>query len=202
MIVDGIVSSTWRWRPAMGMDQSRDVSKLVERGRVHRSLYTDPVIFELEMERIFGRAWIYIGHESQVRRPGDYFATFLGRKPVLMLRDENGDIRVIHNQCAHRGAMVVATERGNAPEFTCCYHGWTYHLDGRLKRAPLDHGYPSEFDASNPAVAMRPAPRVKSYRGFVFASEAADGPSLEQSLGYMATSLDDMVDRAPEGELE
>ena len=68
-----------------------------------------------------------------MKKPGDYFATQIGRQPVVMVRDENGELRVIHNQCAHRGAMVVATEKGNAAEFTCCYHGWTYHLDGRLK---------------------------------------------------------------------
>ncbi len=77
-----------------------------------------------------------------------------------MVRDEDGAVRVIHNQCAHRGAMVVATEKGNAPEFTCCYHGWTYHLDGRIKGVPLNHGYPRDFDAKNPKVAMRAVPRV------------------------------------------
>ena len=110
-----------------------ELSRLIAPGRVHRQLYTDPAIFELEMERIFGAAWIYIGHESQVKKPGDYFATQIGRQPVVMVRDADGKVRVIRNQCAHRGAMVVATEKGNAPEFTCCYHGWTYHLDGRLK---------------------------------------------------------------------
>jgi phenylpropionate dioxygenase-like ring-hydroxylating dioxygenase large terminal subunit len=180
----------------------QDFSKLIQPGRVHRQLYTDPAIFEIEMQRIFGKAWVYIGHESQVKDSGDYFATYLGRKPVVLVRDENGDLRVIHNQCAHRGAMVVATEKGNAPEFTCCYHGWTYHLDGRIKGVPLNHGYPADFDAKNPKVAMEAVPRVKSYRGFIFASEADEGPSLEESLGHMMTSLDDMVDRAPEGELE
>src|SRR5262245_13358245 len=107
----------------MQLPSSEDLAKLVQSGRVHRKLYTDPAIFELEMQRIFGVAWVYIGHESQVRKPGDYIATRLGRKPVLIVRDVDGAVRVIHNQCAHRGAMVVATERGNASEFTCCYHG-------------------------------------------------------------------------------
>src|SRR5215510_4784239 len=179
---------------------SQDLSQLVQSGRVHRSLYTDPAIFELEMQRIFGVAWVFIGHESQVRNPGDYVATRLGRKPVVMVRDIDGAVRVIHNQCAHRGALVVATEKGNAPEFTCCYHGWTYHLDGRLKAVPLNHGYPPEFDPKHPQLGMRQVPRVTSYRGFVFASGAHDGPSLEESLGHMRTSLDDMIDRAPDGE--
>jgi len=177
-------------------------SRFVQPGRVHRHIYTDPAIFELELKRIFGTAWIYIGHESQVKNPGDYFATRIGRKPVVLVRDSDRGIQVIHNQCAHRGALVVATERGNACEFTCCYHGWTYHLDGRIKWVPLRHGYPRDFDPADPKTAMVKVPRVKSYRGFVFASEATEGPSLEDFLGHMATSFDDMIDRAPDGEIE
>jgi phenylpropionate dioxygenase-like ring-hydroxylating dioxygenase large terminal subunit len=179
-----------------------ELDRLIAPGRVHRRIYTDPAIFELEMDRIFGAAWIYVGHESQIKKPGDYFATRMGRKPVVLVRDEQGAVRVIHNQCAHRGAMVVATDQGKAAEFTCCYHGWTYHLDGRIKAVPLNHGYPQGFDTKNPKMAMLPVPRVKSYRGFVFASDASDGPGLEEWLGHMTTSLDDMIDRAPDGEIE
>jgi phenylpropionate dioxygenase-like ring-hydroxylating dioxygenase large terminal subunit len=186
----------------MSQYTAEGLRRLVEPGRVHRSLYTDPAIFELEMERIFGAAWIYVGHESQVKAPGDFFATRIGRKPVLMVRHSDGKIYVLHNQCAHRGAMVVAAEHGNASEFRCCYHGWTYHTDGRLKAVPLPNGYPPHFDPQDPRTAMVQVPRVANYRGFVFASLAAQGPSLEDFLGYMTTSLDDMVDRAPDGEIE
>src|ERR1700691_6202170 len=115
-------------------------------GRVHRSLYTDPEIFALELERIFGRAWIYVGHESQVPNAGDFWQTRIGLKPMLLVRQGDGSVRVLHNQCAHRGAMVVAAESGQAQEFRCCYHGWTYGTDGRLKFAPLLNGYPGTFD--------------------------------------------------------
>jgi phenylpropionate dioxygenase-like ring-hydroxylating dioxygenase large terminal subunit len=181
---------------------TEQLSGFVQPGRVHRRIYTDPAIFALELERIFGAAWIYVGHESQVKNSGDYFATRIGRKPVVVVRDADGEVRVIHNQCAHRGSLVVATESGHAAEFTCCYHGWTYHLDGRLKRVPLQHGYPGDFDPAAPNTAMVAVPRVASYRGFVFASEAADGPGLEDFLGPMTVSFDDMVDRAPDGEIE
>jgi phenylpropionate dioxygenase-like ring-hydroxylating dioxygenase large terminal subunit len=175
---------------------------LVQPGRVHRSLYTDPRIFDLEMERIFERAWIYVGHESEVKAPGDYRTTRIGRKPLVMVRHQDGKIYVLHNQCAHRGTMVVADEHGNASEFRCCYHGWTYHTDGRLKAVSLPHGYPSHFDPKDPSIAMVQVPRVGNYRGFIFASLADGGPSLEEFLGYMTTSFDDLVDRAPDGELE
>src|SRR4029079_13277507 len=140
---------------------NEDFSRFFKPGCVHRQLYTDPDIFELEMARIFGQAWVYIGHESQVKKPGDYFATQIGRHPVVMTRDENGELRVIRNQCAHRGAMVVATEKGNADEFTCVYHASTYHLDGRLKAVPLNHGYPRDFKVGDPKMAMQSVARVK-----------------------------------------
>ena len=178
------------------------IRAMVQPGRVHRRLYADPEIFELEMDRIFGAAWIYVGHESQVREPGDFLATRIGRKPLLLVRDDEGRLHLLHNQCAHRGAMVVASDSGQTTELRCCYHGWTYHLDGRLKSAPLLHGYPAHFDPANPKSGMRQVPRVASYRGFVFGSLATDGPSLADHLGYMTTSFDDMVDRAPDGELE
>src|ERR1700751_5426051 len=191
--------------PAKGtltMTSPESLRSLVQPGRVHRRLYTDPAIFALEMERIFGAAWIYVGHESQVKNPGDYVRAFIGRRPVVLVRDAEGEIRVIHNQCAHRGSLVVANDKGNAGKFQCCYPGWTYHLDGRLKAVPLQHGYPRDFDPNNPKTAMVRGARVKSYRGFVFACEAPEGPSLEDFLGFMTTSLDDMIDRAPDGAIE
>lgn len=179
-----------------------DLSQFVQPARIHRSLYTDPVIFDLEMKRIFGVAWLYVGHESQVRNPGDYFCTNVAGKSVIVVRDAAGKLQVLRNQCAHRGAMVVANDKGHATEFQCCYHGWTYHLDGRLKAVPLQHGYPADFSPRNPNTAMLQVARVASYRGFIFISQAVEGPSLEESLGYMKTSIDDMVDRAPDGEIE
>jgi phenylpropionate dioxygenase-like ring-hydroxylating dioxygenase large terminal subunit len=179
-----------------------DVISLVRPGAVHRRLYNDPAIFELELERIFGSAWIYVGHESQVKAPGDYFCTQLGRKPIVVVRGPDGKLHALHNQCAHRGAMVVALDKGNTDEFQCCYHGWTYHLDGRLKAVPLQHGYPADFSPKNPSMSMNSVPRVSSYRGFIFVNQTAEGQDLKSWLGYMTTSLDDMVDRAPEGEIE
>src|SRR5262245_31076567 len=186
-----------------GPDLSAEaLSRLVQPARVHRRVYTDPEIFELEMERIFASTWIYVGHESQIRSSGDFFCTRVARKPLVVVRGADGAIRALHNQCAHRGAMVVASAAGSTNEFQCCYHGWTYHLDGRLKAVPLNHGYPEDFDIRSPGTAMVRVPRVRSYRGFIFLSLAAEGQSLDDFLGHMATSLDDMVDRAPDGEIE
>ncbi len=186
----------------MAETSSAALHDLVRPDRVHRRVYTDPAIFELEMERIFGRAWSYVGHESQVPNPGDFYATRIGRERVVMSRHSDGAVYVLHNRCGHRGSAVVNEERGNAEQFRCCYHGWTYHTDGRLASVPLRHGYPEGFDLDDPSLGMVQVARVAGYRGFVFASLSAQGPDLEDFLGYMTTSLDDMVDRAPDDELE
>ena len=99
------------------------IASLIEPGRVHRGVYTDPDLFELEMERIFGRAWLYVGHASQVPQAGDYITTELGRQPVILVRHRDGAVHVLLNRCTHRGAKVVNDRKGSAPRLTCCYHG-------------------------------------------------------------------------------
>ncbi|MEE8079401.1 MAG: Rieske 2Fe-2S domain-containing protein [Pseudomonadales bacterium] len=170
--------------------------------RVHRKVYTDPEVFALEVERIFGRAWNYVGHQSQVPNPGDYFCTTVANRPVVMVRHSDGDIRVLQNRCAHRGAEVVAGRIGNAKLLRCCYHGWTYRTDGTLHSIPRPGGYAgTTVDADKSQFGM-PALNTECYRGFVFAnlSDAAGG--LEDFLAGAAKSLDNMVDRSPLGELE
>jgi benzoate/toluate 1,2-dioxygenase subunit alpha len=175
------------------------IGDLVESGRVHRRVYTDPEVFELELQRIFGRAWLYVGHESQVPRPGDYFATELGRQPVIMVRHRDGSIRVVANRCTHRGAKLVNVQRGNVTRFSCLYHGWSFDTDGTLVAVPIPEGCSDQFDKSCFNLAV--VPRVAEYRGFVFASLAESGVSFEEHVGPIRGSIDDLVDRAPEGRL-
>ena len=79
------------------MRDGHEIARLIEPGRVHRSVYTDPELFELEMERIFGRAWLFVGHESQVPQAGDYITTELGRQPVIVVRHRDGNVNVLLN---------------------------------------------------------------------------------------------------------
>jgi phenylpropionate dioxygenase-like ring-hydroxylating dioxygenase large terminal subunit len=181
------------------MAANEQLAMLVQPDRVHRSLYADAAIFELEMERLFGRAWLVLGHESQVPRAGDYFTTRMGREPVIVSRHEDGSVRVLINRCAHRGAMVCAEGRGNVERFVCPYHGWSYDRAGTLKAVPFASGYAPEKIAQ---LGLHAVPRVATYRGFLFASLAPHGESLEAFLGPARASFDDFVDRAPGGELE
>jgi phenylpropionate dioxygenase-like ring-hydroxylating dioxygenase large terminal subunit len=175
------------------------VAKLVEPGRIHRRVYADPDIFELEMERIFGRAWLFVGHASQVRNPGDYITTELGRQPVVMTRHRDGSIHVLFNRCSHRGAKVANERCGHAARLTCLYHGWSFDTDGTLVGVPIPEGCAAEFRKEEFGLAR--VPRVEEYRGFVFASLAATGASFEDHIGPIQFNIDDLVDRAPDGEL-
>ena len=88
------------------MNTSTFFEHLVHEDRVHRSIYTDPMIFDLEMTHIFGAVWVYLAHESQVPQRDDYFTTKLGLRPVIVVRDSEGTLRALYNRCTHRGARV------------------------------------------------------------------------------------------------
>ena len=180
------------------------LQQLVEPARVHSSVYSDAEVFRLEMERIWGRAWIYIGHESQVASPGDYYSTTVATKPVLMIRDaKSNEIHVLHNRCGHRGAIVTQKQCGNAEILRCPYHGWTFRSDGSLHAMPHAGGYKDTgMDRQDEQYSMRRLGRVDQYRGFVFASLSEDAEDLLDFLGDIKDTIDNMCDRSPEGEVE
>ncbi|HVC02528.1 MAG TPA: aromatic ring-hydroxylating dioxygenase subunit alpha [Steroidobacteraceae bacterium] len=178
---------------------------LVREDAVHRDVYVDPTVFDLEMERLWRRTWLYVGHDSQVPATGDYFTTTLAREPVIMLRDQGGEIRVLMNRCAHKGARLVTAAHGSceAGLLRCPYHGWTYRLDGSLRTVPLPGGYAGTALEQSPAGrGIARLPQVVNYRGFIFARLCADGPDFHDYFGGSLSSIDNMVERAPEGRLE
>jgi phenylpropionate dioxygenase-like ring-hydroxylating dioxygenase large terminal subunit len=175
------------------------LAQLVEPGRVHRRVYTDPAIFDLEMERLFGRAWLFVGHESQIKLPGDFITTDLGKYPVIMSRHTDNSVRVLVNRCPHRGPKVLNEQCGHRNHFTCLYHGWNFGTDGKLLRVPVPEGCAPAFSTDRFDLAK--APRVGIYRGFVFASMSQQGARFEDHIAPMKANIDDLVDRAPDGEI-
>jgi benzoate/toluate 1,2-dioxygenase subunit alpha len=180
------------------------VNTLVRRDAVDRRVYTDPELFELEMERIWGRAWIYVGHESQIPERGSFFTTELARQPVLLVRHDKDTFHLFFNRCAHKGAKVVELESGRAPMLRCGYHGWTYRTDGVCHHITGgDAAYQAlGLDKGSACMNLVKVPSVESYRGFIFASLSPDAPDLATWLGPTAASIDNMIDRSPEGRLE
>jgi len=181
-----------------------NVRQLVDPDRVHRTVYTDQQIFDRELTQIFERVWVYCGHQSQVPQPGDYQALAIGRQPMFMVRGKDGQIHVLHNRCPHRGVQLVGNQKGNVGgALVCSYHAWSFQLDGKFRSTPLPHGYDgTRVGPGNPDCSVKPAARVDSYRGFVFASLSPTGPSLLDFLGEARVAFDDMCDRSPVGEVE
>jgi phenylpropionate dioxygenase-like ring-hydroxylating dioxygenase large terminal subunit len=177
---------------------------LVEHDRVHRSCYIDETIFQRELKQIFYKTWIYAGHESQIRQPGDYVGFMIGRQPMLLVRGDQDQIHVLHNRCPHRGAMLCNEHKGNTGGlFTCSYHAWQFGLDGKLAALPSPDGYrDTRLRKGDPTADMKGAARVSSYRGFIFASLSDAGPGLSEWLGDGRRAFDDMCDRAPDGNVE
>ncbi|MEE8537070.1 MAG: Rieske 2Fe-2S domain-containing protein [Acidobacteriota bacterium] len=176
------------------------IQDLAQPDRVHRRVYADPEVFQEEMRRIFKRTWLFVGHESEVARAGDYKTDTLVGQPIVMTRDGDDQVHVLFNRCRHRGAKVCNLPYGNSNTFSCLYHGWTYSNSGDLIAVPSRELCPADFDpASFGLIAL---PRVASYRGFVFASLTAEGSTLAEHLGRATVYLDRLIDRSPEGEIE
>ena len=175
-----------------------DIAGLVdlERGLIHRDIFTSDSIYELEKERVFTRTWLFVGHESQIPEPGDFVLGRMGEESVILNRDRHGRIHVLLNNCRHRGMRVCRYDEGNTRSFHCPYHAWVYADDGRLIGVPKhESGYHEQLDKS--AWGLIEA-RSTSHRGFVFACWDEDAPSFEESLGDELFYLDDYIE-LPDG---
>lgn len=166
--------------------------------RVGRHIYTDPDLFETEVERIFEGGWIYGCHESQIAGHGDYYALRAGRQPVFLIRDADGAINGFIDACPHRGALLTRARRGTMKTVTCRFHGWCFDTDGRCTRIKEEErGWPEGVDRGRFALAR--VPRVENYRGFVFLSLSPQVPPLAEVLGEARRCIDLIAEQSPDG---
>ena len=179
-----------------------DVNALLrlDEGLVHSDVYTSPAVFELEIEKLFHRGWVYIGHESEIPRPGDFVVRWMGRQSVILNRDADGKLHLFMNRCRHRAAALChQAASGNAEFFRCPYHGWTYKNDGALVGVPFPQSYSEDFKREDlPLLSVE----LQTYRGFVWGNLAPDGRSLADHLGICGRHAIDMFcDASPSGEV-
>ena len=166
------------------------------KGQVSRSAFVSDDVYELELDRVFDRSWIFLAHESEIPNPGDYVSRMLGGVPVIVVRDENGAVRGHLNTCRHRGAKVCRSDSGNTRYFTCPYHGWTYHRSGALLTTTFDKYMAKESLAE---LGLVPVTQLASYKGLIFGCWGADTESLEDYLGDFRFYLDSFFARTPKG---
>ncbi|GHT83828.1 (2Fe-2S)-binding protein [Betaproteobacteria bacterium] len=163
------------------MTTNLKAADLVQADRVHTSLYTSAEIFDEEMSKIFESTWVWVAHESEVPEAGSYKNTFVGKQPVIVVRDRKGEIRVLLNRCRHRCATVCEGKKGKTQSFVCPYHGWAFGLDGALRNVPYEGSYGSE--GLDKKLFPLPGLRVESYQGMVFATFKEDIEPLVDYLG-------------------
>lgn len=180
------------------------IRALVRDREVHRDVYVNDEVFRLEMEHLFANTWVYVGHDSQIPNAGDYYGTEIGLQPVLMVRHTDKTVRVLHNRCPHKGVRITTESCGNAGKFfRCPYHAWSFRTDGSLLAIPLKKGYENTgLEQSQAVQGLTPVRHVRNYRGFVFAKLGDTGSDFEEFFGESLSTIDNMVDRSPEGRLE
>lgn len=172
--------NTMRNRPAAWIDEKH--------GLVSRDVFVSEEIFGLEIERIFGRVWIYLAHETEIPAPGDFVVRAIVDAPLIVVRAHDGSIMALLNSCRHRGAKVCRAESGNARSFVCPYHGWGYDIDGKRLKGQFDGLFPEGTDFAT--LGLIAVPRIASYKGLIFGSWNSDAVGLDEYLGDFRWYLD------------
>jgi ethylbenzene dioxygenase alpha subunit len=163
-------------------------------GWIDRSIFWDQGLYELELQRVFARCWLVIGHESQFEQPGDFRVTSMGEDSVIVVRQRDGSLRAFINSCPHRGNKVCHADVGRARGFICNYHGWSFGIDGSLRGVHESAAYDRCPSYDKSRQGLTPVARIATYKGMVFATFDAQAPALEDYLGDFRWYLDVVLD--------
>jgi phenylpropionate dioxygenase-like ring-hydroxylating dioxygenase large terminal subunit len=164
----------------------------IKGGSVSREIFVDGDIYRQELEQVFTRAWLFVGHEGQVPKPGDFFTSRMGEESVILCRDKLNKIHVFLNSCRHRGMKVCRYEQGNTSMFTCPYHSWTYTTDGKLQGVPL---YRTLYEGLNREEwSLVEVGKLTNYKGTIWASWDKTAPDFLTYLGDAKAHLDQALD--------
>ena len=164
---------------------------------IHRSAWSSAEIYQLEKRGIFGKSWLFLGHESQILKAGDFIQGYMCETPVIIGRGEDNAVHVHINSCSHRGLPVCRSDHGNTSRFVCPYHNWSYKISGELVTIPQERYLQNKPDKTK--LGLKPVPRVEIWRGMIFGSFDKDIEPLEQYLGNMRFYLDAFFERFPAG---
>ena len=161
----------------------------LDSGLVSREIFVSEEVYRQELEKLFTRAWLFVGHESQIPNPGDFFTSRMGEESVILVRDKAGIIHVFLNSCRHRGMKVCRYESGNTSLFTCPYHSWTYTTDGRIRGIPLYKAlYEGTLDRDE--WSLIEVAQLANYKGSIWATWDPQAPAFETWLGDAKVHLD------------
>ncbi|MBS3912327.1 MAG: aromatic ring-hydroxylating dioxygenase subunit alpha [Hydrogenophaga sp.] len=159
---------------------------------------SDPELYEMEMEQIFGKIWVFLGHESEIPNSGDFITRDMGSDSVLVTRDKSGEVHVLLNLCSHRGMRVSTLDAGNTQIHTCIYHGWAFRPNGAFLGAPVEKETMHGKMMSKDELGLKKA-RVTLYGGLIFATWNIDGPSFDDFLGDAKWYYDILFKRTDKG---
>lgn len=168
------------------------------RFKVNRRVFCDPAIHDAELARIFDRCWLYLAHDSEVRKPGDFVSRDVAGRPVLLARDPDGNLNAFNNTCTHRGAAVCSEKSGSARMFSCPYHGWVFDARGALVSMPGREQLPVDANDDG-SLNLKPVPRMEVFKGFIFICFDPDAEPLVDYLADAADYLAYVADHGPLG---
>ena len=165
----------------------------LDQGQISREIFVNPDIYAQEQHQVFARGWLYVGHESQILKPGDYFVSCMGEESVILCRDRDSNIHIFLNSCRHRGMKVCRYDEGNTPVFTCPYHGWSYSTDGELVGVPFfKDAYHEKLDKKKWGLVE--VAQLCNYKGTIWATWDNTAPPFMEYLGDFKLFLDQVLD--------